>query len=378
MKVLHVYRTYFPDTQGGLEEAIRQLCAATTALGVENRIFTLSPAPEPSVLPGDEATVFRFPRTLEVASCSMSLHCLAGFRRLVGWADIVHYHFPWPFADLLHAAARVRTPALVTYHADIIRQQGWLLRLYWPLMRWFLGRMGAVVATSPQYAATSPVLPRYRHKLHSIPLGLNPASYPHPDSGELALVRERYGVGYMLFVGVLRYYKGLDILLEASRDAPFTVVIAGSGPLEEELHRKARQWGLANVHFPGHVTDAVKVALYQHARAVVLPSPVRSEAFGVTLLEGAMFAKPLISADIGSGMSLINLHRQTGLVVPPNQAAALRRAMATLHDDAAFAERLGSGAYRRFRERFTAAKMGAAYAHLYRQLLADGGQEREK
>jgi len=42
IRVLHVYRTYFPDTQGGGEELIRQICLSTGQQGVENRVFTLS------------------------------------------------------------------------------------------------------------------------------------------------------------------------------------------------------------------------------------------------------------------------------------------------------------------------------------------------
>ena len=45
MKVLHVYRTYFPDSQGGLEEVIRQICLNTRVQGVESRIFSLSTDP---------------------------------------------------------------------------------------------------------------------------------------------------------------------------------------------------------------------------------------------------------------------------------------------------------------------------------------------
>ena len=50
MRVLHVYRTYFPDTQGGLEEAIRQICASTKVHGVENRVFMLSRNPQPAII----------------------------------------------------------------------------------------------------------------------------------------------------------------------------------------------------------------------------------------------------------------------------------------------------------------------------------------
>ena len=45
MHILHVYRTYFPDTQGGLEKVIRQICLNTTRPGADNRILSLSPDP---------------------------------------------------------------------------------------------------------------------------------------------------------------------------------------------------------------------------------------------------------------------------------------------------------------------------------------------
>jgi rhamnosyl/mannosyltransferase len=368
MKILHVYRTYFPDSQGGLEEAIRQLCAATSDLGVENRIFTLSPQPHPVVLSRPEAEVHRFPRDFEIASCSCSLRCLAGFKQLVDWADIVHYQFPWPFADLLHFGAGVRKPTLITYQSDIVRQRC-LLRLYQPLMHRFLASADAIVATSPQYAGSSPVLPLYRPKLQVIPIGLAQERYPVASSEQLAAVRRRYGSDYFLFVGVLRYYKGLHLLLEAARNAPFAVVIVGSGPMEGQLKQQAVSLGLTNVHFTGYVDDATKVALYGNARAIVFPSHRRSEAFGVTLVEGALFGKPLISAEIGSGTSYINQNLQTGLIVAPNDPAALRQAMLQLHQDPALARKFGDNAHQRYCQLFTAQQMAGSYHQLYLNLL---------
>ena len=52
MRILHFYRTYYPDTQGGLEEAIRQICLSTGPLATENRVLTLQRKP-------GEATVER-------------------------------------------------------------------------------------------------------------------------------------------------------------------------------------------------------------------------------------------------------------------------------------------------------------------------------
>ncbi len=368
MKVLHVYRTYFPDTQGGLEETIRQICTNTRQYGVDSRVFCLSRAPHPKIIHLPEADVYRAPLTFEVASCGFSLYAIVIFRQLLGWADIVHYHFPWPFADILHFCARVKKPTVVTYHSDIVRQQG-LLKLYQPLMSRFLSRVDKIVSTSPNYLQSSDTLRHYAEKVEIIPIGLNRASYPHLNPEILEQVRTEIGNNFFLFIGVLRYYKGLHVLLEAAQKSDLKIVIAGKGPEENRLKEQASKLGLANVQFVGFVSDEVKVALFKLCRAIVFPSFLRSEAFGVTLVEGAMFKKPLISAEIGSGMSYINLHDITGLTVPPNDPCALRLAMEKLQQDPQLARQMGLQAYQRYMTLLTGRRMGDLYAQLYQKML---------
>ncbi len=368
MRVLHVYRTYFPDTQGGLEEAIRQICASTKVHGVENRVFMLSRNPRPEIINRPEAQVHRFPLTIEIASCGFSARCLHGFKELIAWADVVHYHFPWPFADMLHFVCRVKKPSILTYQSDIIRQQG-LLLCYRPLMKSFLSRVDRIVATSPNYASSSEVLQIFSKKVDIIPIGLDRSIYPKVDTTILTEVSQQYGSGFFLFIGVLRYYKGLHILLQASQNADFKVVIAGTGPVESALKEQAQSLGLNNVYFAGFVSDEIKVALFHLALAVVFPSYLRSEAFGVTLVEGAMFKKPLISAEIGSGMSYINVHGSTGLTVAPNDVKSLRTAMIQLYQDQKQAEQMGQQAYQRYQKLFTGSCMGTLYTDLYTDIL---------
>lgn len=367
MRVLHVYRTYFPDTQGGLEETIRQICAGTGEYGVENRVFMLSRNPDPPIVNLPEAQVHRFPLNFEIASCGFSLTSVRAFSELVAWADVIHYHFPWPFADLLHLLTRVKKPALLTYHSDVVRQRG-LLRFYRPLMKYFLSKVQRVVATSPNYLATSPVLNQIRDRVSVIPIGLNQDSYPTASKIELENLRQQIGSNFFLFVGVLRYYKGLHILLKAAKNADFKVVIVGAGPIEAELKEQAETLGLDNVKFLGFVLDETKVALYHLTRAIVFPSHLRAEAFGVTLVEGAMFSKPLISTELGTGMSYINIHNETGLVVPPSDPDALRQAMDLLYNDNELARRMGRAAYQRYEKLFTGHGMGKKYFNIYSKL----------
>ena len=364
MHVLHIYRTYFPETQGGLEEVIRQICLNTRSHGVQSRVLCVSPSIRPRVVRRREAAVFRVRRDLEIASCGFSLEAPALFRRLLQWADVVHYHFPWPFADLLHLAMRVRQPAVLTYHSDIVRQRA-LALLYAPLRDRFLHSMRRIVCTSPNYFATSSVLSRFEDKVEVVPIGLDPSSYPTASAQDAQAVRNRHGQGYFLFVGVLRYYKGLHILLDAIAGAPYRVVIVGAGPTEAALKKQAAALRLGNVAFTGHVSDRAKVALIERCRAVVFPSHMRSEAFGVTLLEGAMHGKPLISTEVGSGTSHVNINGETGLVVTPGSRKALRDAMDWMHHRPSEARRMGERARERFERLFNGPLMGERYADIY-------------
>lgn len=266
--------------------------------------------------------------------------------------------------DLVHFVSRVAKPSVVTYHSDIVRQR-LMLPLYWPLMHLFLRSVDAIAGTSPNYLDSSRVLRGYRDKTCAIPIGLQESLYPKPNATAIHALHERFGKRFFLFVGVLRYYKGLHYLLEALAGSELPLVIVGAGPIEAAIRADAVRLGLSNVHFIGQVTEQEKVDLFSACYAVVFPSHLRSEAFGISLLEGAMFGKPMICSEIGTGTSYINQHEVTGIVVPPANAQALRRAMNRLWDNPEEAAHFGEAARRRFVQVFSAQVMGAAYSALY-------------
>ena len=369
MRVLHLFKTYYPESMGGIEQVIFQLCQSCRAHGIEGEVLTLSANPLPERVQVGGHWVQRARLDLNLASTGFSRDALAQFRLRARHADLIHYHFPWPFMDLLHFAAGLRKPTLLTYHSDIVRQK-MLLRLYRPLMHRFLSSVDAIVTASPNYLETSRVLARYRDKTQVVPYGLDRQSYPAASPDVLEGWRTRFPAGFFLFVGVMRYYKGLHILLEACQNSHYPVLIVGAGPLESALREQAQRLRLSNVHFLGALPDADKIALLQLSRALVFPSHLRSEAFGISLLEGAMFGKPMISSEIGTGTSYINNHGETGLVVPPGDAAALRQAMDRLWVDADMAARMGAAAQQRYEQLFTAARMGQRMAEVYQQVMA--------
>lgn len=369
--VLHVYRSYFPDPPGGLQEAIRQIALATSAQGVANTIYTLSPQPVPHELRPAEGRVVRSRSWAAPASCDLGgPAAFSRFKTLSHEADLVHLLFPWPFGDVLHATSRVARPAMMTYVSDVVRQR-MLGAAYAPLMWRTLRAMRVIVANAPAYARTSAVLshPSIRDKVRVIPLGIVESSYSHAADGA---VLQRLGIApgepYFLFIGVLRYYKGVQFLLRAAAGLGAKVVIAGSGPMGASLRKLAGELGLDNLRFAGQISDAEKVALLQACTALVLPSHLRSEAFGMVLVEAAMFGKPMISCEIGTGTSYVNAHEETGLVVAPESPAALHGAMLTLLRDAALAARLGQAARLRYERLFSGPALGQAYAALFREV----------
>lgn len=368
MKVLHFYRTYYPDTFGGVEQVIRQMVAGSARLGIDAEVLTLTRDVKNLEIEYEGRPIHRTPLNFEIASTGFSLAALSRFKELAHQADVIHYHFPWPFMDMAHFLCAVKKPSVVTYHSDIVRQKH-LLKLYQPLQNAFLNSVDKIIATSPNYLATSPTLEKFKDKTEIITYGLERGIYPQANANDLEKWRTRFPQPFFLFVGMLRYYKGLHVLLDAVAGTDIPVVILGDGPVEQELVAQAQRLQLKNVHFLGALPETDKVALLNLCFALAFPSHLRSEAFGITLLEAAMFGKPMISCEIGTGTSYVNLHQHTGLVVPPNQPKAFRDAMQILLGSPSLAHSMGRNAANRYLELFTADRMALKYQALYQSLL---------
>ena len=361
MKILQVFKTYLPDTFGGVERVLHEVAEGTTALGFENRVLSLSAKPNPGGIPIDHHWAHSAKLHFDIASTGLSFSVGKLFRQLAAKADVIHYHFPWPVMDVLQLTSSVHKPSIVTYHSDVVKQHV-LLQAYYPLMHRFLGSVDKIVATSPQYIESSPVLQRYRDKTAVIPLGVT--DVPPPASDLVESWRRRVGDRFFLFIGKFRYYKGIEFLLQAATATGWPVVVAGDGDARRRIEHAAP----SNVTLVGAVNDADKLALLQLCTALVLPSHLRSEAFGVVLLEASRASKPMITCDIGTGTSYANVDGVTGMVVPPADVGALAGAMQTLCRNPAAAAAMGTAARQRFEYLFGAETMCKQYADVYRAI----------
>lgn len=372
-KILHIYRTYYPDLPGGIQEAIRQISLSTAKNNISNTVFTLSPRPQPNFVQVDGVDVYRKKSWIAPASCDIgSVSAIKEFVRQANQHDILQYHFPWPFADCLNLTVSKNKPKILIYHSDIVKQKI-LGKFYAPLMWHTLKQMDVIVATSRNYVETSPVLshPQIINKVRVIPLGINEEFYPtEGDPNILNKIPVEKSEPYFLFLGVPRYYKGIHTLIEAAKKTDSKIVIAGDGAILVELKAMVEALKLTNVIFVGMVSVSEKVSLIQHCRALILPSHIRSEAFGVVLIEASMLSKPMITCEIGTGTTFVNKDGVTGFVVPPSSPDELAEAINTLRDDEKLAKTMGEAARLRYQELFSGSALGEAYSNLYSEVLS--------
>ncbi len=327
MHILQIYKDYAP-VLGGIEHHVQVLAEGLAQAGHQSTVLVTNTTAASTVTTEGGVRVLRAARDLHLASTPFSL-AMAIMARTVQ-PDIINLHMPYPPGDLVARAVPGQPPLVVTYHSDIVRQQR-LLRLYRPLLEATLSRASRIIATNAPYIESSPFLRPHAAKCRVVPLSVDPRRFTTFDTAAVERLRREVDGPIILSVGVLRYYKGLHILIAALRETPGTLVIVGAGPEAERLKAQAAALGLAGrVRFAGRVPDDELPAYYQAADVFVLPSHLRAEAFGIVLLEAMAAGLPLVTTELGTGTSFVNQHGRTGFVVPPGQPAALARAISVL------------------------------------------------
>lgn len=162
--------------------------------------------------------------------------------------------------------------------------------------------------------------------------------------------------------------KDHELLLRALaplRNFDWRMDLVGSGPREEALRALAIDLRLDNrIHFSGHTTNTAE----RLARSQIFVLASKSEGFPRSILEAMRAGLPVIASDVG-GVSEAVAHRETGLVVPPNDVASLSQALATLILSPTTRTRFGRAGRLRYELNFTFDRMARQTVALYDQIL---------
>ena len=201
--ITHFFKTYFPDTQGGLEEAIRQIGKHSLKNGYNVNVVSVSHNPSSSVLDGIKC--YSFKHSFGSDSLPISVELASNFKEIIDKTDIVHLHYPYPYGELLTILNRVKKPIVLTFHCEILNRR--LIRLcYEPFARVLLNKASVIVPTSLNLLNSTKILQRFKQKTEVINLWLDESRFDnlnevHSDFKKLV---ESYD-DFSLFIGVLRW-----------------------------------------------------------------------------------------------------------------------------------------------------------------------------
>lgn len=327
MHICQCYHRYYPAV-GGVETNIRSVSSELIKHGYEVTVAasTIPNASKEEIVDG--VIVIRTKPLFTV----FKVPFLPGYGKLLSSVtpDIFHAHGMVPGVTdvaLFHASKR-KIPSVLTYQFDgngeSFLGNAFASAYNHTLNRKAVSKANAIIATTRSYAETSPVLKDYLDKVEIIPNGVDLEKFnPNINSGD---VRERYQLPSSKLVFALgRFvkYKGFEYLIRAMKSVDdATLILGGAGALEGYYRQIVHNESLENkVRFLGFVPDEDLPKLYTVSDLFVLPSTLRGEAFGITILEAMACGIPVIASDLPGMRELVA--DNCGMKTKPGDTKAL-------------------------------------------------------
>lgn len=372
MRVLQLGKFY--PIKGGVEKVMYNLMLGLGQQGIECDMLCCA-FPDGSIgnkkqiiQPTDHTRVIIVPTLFEMASTMISPALVRELKKLIKERhyDIIHVHHPDPMATIALYFSRYNGKVIVHWHSDIVKQKI-LLKFYLPFQHWLLKRADRIVGTSPIYVAGSEDLANWRFKTSYLPIGI---SEIQPNQDNAYRIRERYkGKKIVFSLGRSVHYKGFQFLIEALAKLPqdFVLVLGGTGELLPDLKRQAMELGVRErITFTGFIPDTDLPDWFGACNVFVLSSIMKTEAFAIVQVEAMCCSKPVVSTAIeGSGVSWVNAHRESGLVVPPRNADSLANAIIEICSDAEQYDSYCQRARQRYLKHFTDERMIISCMDIY-------------
>ena len=350
---------------GGIERVVKELSEGLNKRGFSSFSIATTKNIKTEFERINDVDIQRYPSTFQIGRTPFSLKLFFGGGREIKKANAVYLHYPFPFGDLVTLFWQ-SSCIILFYHSDIVRQSIFLKILYAPLQYLTLRSAKVIIATSPNYVATSRILKRFKEKVQVIPIGTHDHAVREFKKPEFLF---DFSEPYCLFVGALRYYKGIDTLIEAAESFEGNILIIGGGENKLYFENKVIELNLKNIFFVGIISDSELNYCYKHSSFFVFPSNIRSEAFGVALVEALSFGLPLITCEIGTGTSYVNRHNQTGIVIEPNNSQQLSKSMNFLLTNKIERQRFSINSRKRYLSHFQKSKMLDDHEKLINELL---------
>ena len=393
MKLAHL-STRFPPAPGGVERHVGELAPRLVARGYEVDVYTSDLNREypmerlPSSVPREEVRAGVRVHRLPVRSLPWELHYpfFRGLERSLrrDRPRLLHVHtYGTNQASVArHFFRKTQIPYVVTahYHPIWSIYGGWLRHR----IRGFYDRYLAapIIADAARLIVQSAEEERLIRengyplpRVERIPPGYSPLPAPPPGPRPF---RDAWKIPgpFILFVGRLASNKGLPSLVEAFADlaqgdpSSSLVLVGADGGMRAGVETRVSALGLkGRVFLPGFISDeSMLAAAFREARLFVLPSEY--EAFGLVLLEALAQGTPIVASRVGGIPEFIE-DGKSGLLVPPEDRAALIAAFGRLWEDEALRQQLGEYGRDQTVPRFSWERVVDRLVNVYREVAGD-------
>jgi len=377
MEILHLGK-YFPPEPGGMEAVVKSFAEATAG-GLDNYCLVASKVGPTRVERSGGTTIHYLEErgTILLTPILPSLPWVLHRLRKRGRFPVILLHYPNPMAVaalVLSLLFRRKSEQIVLWHhADVLFEERWkkvLYALFRPVEEFLFRRTDAFVAATPHHVSCSDTFRRFADRTAIIPYAIPDAWFEVSDTDRSSAEKARKTMrgNFLLFVGRLVPYKGLETLLRAADRIPCGIAVIGTGPLDGILRKEIAARGLEEkVSLLGRVDDLRPY--YLGCEFFVLPSVNMLEGFGIVQIEAMAVGKPVVSSDLPSGVTYVNVHGETGLTFHVGDDAGLAKACNLLLFDTALRERLGSNARKRTFGKFSYTAMRNAAVPFFRVLV---------
>lgn len=331
----------------GAQRVAQELSEQFTKKGHEVTVITSSKDSQKEIKYQNGVRIVRYPSLTKIGNTQLAPQLL--FSSIDESPDIVHVHNgtpPGAVAGTLFAK-RHGLPLVITHHGgENYTAEGSFVRRFFSwiyihiLTGHILDQADAIVVPSSGFIEESKFLNKSMSSVFAVPNGVSVEDYRSLSKSQ---ARQDLGIDedefIVLFMGTHIELKGPDVLLKAFTDLAedyrdITLILAGSGPLTEELKRYAKDEGIENrVRFPGFVEEREKPIYMRAADTFVLPSPVpRSENFPLVLLEAAAANTALLASNFPTIRSFL-LNSECAELIQPNNPKSIQDIIMKLYTD---------------------------------------------
>ena len=274
-----------------------------------------------------------------------------------GFIPVVHAQFARGGALALPLARAMGARLVVTLHGgDVGKDKNWrhtMLARRWPAV---IARAHRFVCVSHAVAEMAARRGTPERLLTVLPIGVEVPRIPPLAARD----------GSFLFAGRFVEKKGVAVLAEAMRRLRAAgddtkLVCAGDGPLRPVLEALARD--ISGVELVGWLPAAALSERLRTGLALIVPSVIAADGDmeGLpSVVPEAMAAGCTVIGTSGGGIAEAVTHEETGLLVPPGDAAALAAAMHRLRSEAELEGRLAAAAFADVGARLNAVRQSAA------------------